>query len=147
MKAYLTGIALFLMVGCGSSSAEDKLDTKPSAKEYPEFAFAPSFPDVMEFDQGDSHSYDLAKEVKVPEGEPIMTIENLPANANFDGKVLEWAPSCTMPDDFFHYGYGLHHIRLTVRSSVNPNQYVQRRAVLFVREFVAAPNQKCGQKK
>lgn len=145
MKRYLSGLALLLMVGCGSSTAEDKLDTKPSAREYPAFSFAPSFPDVPEFDQGLSTTYDLLKEVNVPYGNPVMSIENLPANAKFENGQLEWTPPCDLPDDFFRYGTGLHYVRLTLSSTDQPDQYVQRRVTFLVRQFVPSPGKKCGQ--
>lgn len=145
MKHYLSGMALLLMVGCGSSTAEDKLDTKPAPKEYPQFSFSPNFPDVPEFVQGESRSYELLKEVKVPYGDPIITFENLPPTAKFDGNILEWMPPCDLPDDFFRYGYGLHYVRVTLSSTANKEDHVQRRLTFHVRQFVASPDQKCGQ--
>lgn len=146
MRLIFASILFSALAACGSKSVETDLGNKPAQKGPPPYAFNAGFPDVMEFEQGLPYTYQLDEQVQVPEGTPILAIDNLPETASFDGKVLTWTPPCDLPATFFRNGYGLHYIQLTLKSSVDENQFVQRRAVLFVRQFKGTPGQKCGEK-
>src|SRR5262249_3836297 len=102
---------------------------------------------VMEFEQGFLHSYPITDAAEVPKpGVPVITIENLPKDATFDGKTLSWRPPCGNDADFYENNVGIWPIVMTLKSSIDDENFVKRRAALIVHEFKEYPDVKCGEK-
>jgi hypothetical protein len=142
------GVALTSMTMlwcCGGEQVPKKLRNVAPYSGPPDYRFDEQFPDIMEFEQGVRSSYDLLGASHVPSpGKPEMTIENLPENAVFDGKVLAWQPPCTLDQGFFLRSYGVHYILVTLKNTVRPEDFLKRRAALLVHEFREFSGRDCG---
>lgn len=146
MKLSIIALLLSLATACGSSQVEKDLEPTQQDKGPPNYSFGAEFPFVMAFNQGVEKSYDLLDHVKVPSSSPVLSVENLPEGATFDGKMLTWTPSCDMPVESFGDGHTIHYIRFTLKSAADDEQYVQRSAALLILQHQSSTGRKCGEK-
>lgn len=146
MKLSTAAFLLSLVTACGGSHVEKDLEPTAQDKGPPSYSFGAEFPFVMTFKQGLESNFTLLEHVQVPSSHPVLTAENLPEGATFDGKSLTWTPSCDIPIEDFGDGHTIQYVRFTLRSSADDQQYVQRSAALLVLQHQASTGRKCGEK-
>ena len=134
------------LASCGAQTPPQvkTQDHKPDSGP-PDFHFTDEMPDTIEFEQGYGRKFDVLANARVPgPGAPVVTVENLPQGATFDGRVFSWTPSCAAGDIEFKLGLAEFVIRFTLRSSEDAQQFVQRRVNLRVHQFHEGPGRVCG---
>jgi hypothetical protein len=140
-------LAIYATFSCGGQQVPvNDLRLTPPEKGPPQYDFDTKFHNVMRFQQGVEGSYDIAQAAHVPPpGRPELTISGLPKEAHFDGKVLTWSPPCEAEAGFYVLNWAERHVVVTLKSSLDPDQFVQEGAVLLVREFEPFEDVKCGE--
>ena len=142
----LSVLAASLLARCGTSSVPtpEIQDRKPHSGP-PDFHFDDAFPDTIEFEQGYSREFKLGSLAHVPSpGNAVLTVENLPVGAKFDGQTFAWTPACGAGALAFQQDLAESIIRFTLRSDVDANETIQRRVNLRVHRFYEGPGRTCG---
>ncbi len=145
-RAILLLIPVSFLFRCGQTSvpAPEIQDRKPHSGPA-DYHFTDAFPDTIEFEQGYNRKIDLGSLASVPSpGNPIVTVENLPAGATFDGKTLSWTPACGASALPFQADIAEFSVRFTLSSDDVGDEYIQRRVNLRVHRFFEGPGRTCG---
>lgn len=142
----LSLIAAALLSNCGGTSvpAPAVQDRKPDTGP-PNFHFDEGFPDTMEFEQGYERQFNILAMSHVPsEMAPVVTVENLPPGAVFDGQVFSWTPGCGATAFSFQHDSADFSMRFTLKASGDTEQFIQRRISVRVYRFFDGPGRSCG---
>jgi hypothetical protein len=142
----LSLVAVTLLSQCGGSS----VPTPPVQNHRPDngppnFHFTDDFPDTVEFEQGYNRQFNIQAMAAVPAPQTsVVTVENLPAGAVFDGQVLSWTPQCGGGVLPFKNDIAEFSTRFTLKATGDSVQFVQRRVTIRVHRFFEGPGRTCG---
>ena len=142
----LSAVTAIGLSSCGSTAIPTPpiQDRKPSSGP-PDYHFDEDLPDTLELEQGYEEQVELLTAAHVPSpGAPVITVENMPEGAKFDGKIFSWTPPCGRTALPFQRGLAEFKIKFTLKSDQDPVQFVQRRMNLRVYPFIEGPGRVCG---
>ena len=142
MKFILSSILLASMVGCKSNPFEGlntSTEPEPIRREV-RVNLGIDVPGVMDFKEGRTGEYEV--KFSVPEGEPILELEGMPAGAAWDPikSIITWTPTFTQANDPSNYNIKsrVYPVRMILYSSADLTQSIQE-TVLFKVEDVPRP--------
>jgi hypothetical protein len=138
MKKILPALLFTSLVGCNSNPFPDgATSATPNVDRYQvRPALGIDAPDFMRFDEGKLAEYRI--NVKVPAGNPVVILEDIPAGVSFDTTkgALVWTPSFEQANDPSDYTVKTREypISLTLRSDVDPVTVIRKTILLQVHD-------------
>jgi hypothetical protein len=142
MKSILSSIFLATLIGCNSNPFEGlKTSTEPEPiRREVRVNLGIDVPAVMDFKEDRTGEYEVR--FSVPEGEPILELEGMPAGAAWDPikSVITWTPSFTQANDPSDYNVKtrVYPVKMILYSSSDLTQSIQE-TVLFKVEDTPRP--------
>lgn len=125
-----------LTSACGNKQvSQDELAKEPPPTPAPSFSLS-NLNYVIYFEQGQPGEHDIYKFARVEKGSPVLSVQNLPETATFDGRILKWTPPCDLDPSFFVNGqFGVHVVLFNLKSDAGGDDFIERDVGLGVFRF------------
>ena len=138
MKLVYSSLLLALLVGCKSNPFEGlntSTEPEPIRREV-RVNLGIDVPGVMDFKEGRAGEYVV--KFSVPEGEPILELEGMPAGAAWDPikSIITWTPTFTQANDPSDYNIKsrVYPVKMILYSSADLTQSIQETVLLKVED-------------